>query len=107
VDDVVDALLLAAKSDQSSGQSFNLGAPDPISLVDLAKLTVEIAGSGSYELVPFPPEAKRIDIGDYFADYGRIYTTLGWQPNTSLADGLARTIEFYRKHAAHYWSSQP
>jgi UDP-glucose 4-epimerase len=107
VDDVVDALLLAAESEHSSGQSFNLGAPDPISLVELANLAVEIAGGGDFEIVSFPPEAKRIDIGDYFADYGRIYTTLGWQPKTPLAAGLAQTLEFYREHAAHYWSSEP
>jgi UDP-glucose 4-epimerase len=106
VDDVVDALLLAAESDHSNGQSFNLGSPDPISLADLAKLMVEIAGAGSFEFVPFPPDVKQIDIGDYFADYGRILTTLGWQPTTSLRDGLTQTLQYYRNHAPHYWSSQ-
>ena len=106
VDDVVDALLLAAESDHANGQSFNLGSPDPISLADLAKLLVAIAGAGRFEFVPFPAEAKQIDIGDYFADYGRIFTTLGWQPKTPLADGLAQTLEYYREHATHYWSSQ-
>jgi nucleoside-diphosphate-sugar epimerase len=104
VDDVVDALLKAAASDQANGQIFNLGSPEPISLKDLAALLLEIAETGVVELIPFPPDVQRIDIGDYFADFGHIHTVLGWSPQTSLRDGLETTLKFYRTHSRYYWS---
>src|SRR5215210_599676 len=69
VDDVVDALLLAATTDGVNGQIFNLGADETINLRDLAELLIEVNGGGHYDLVPFPSELKSIDIGDYYGDY--------------------------------------
>lgn len=103
VDDVVDAVLLAAASDEASGQLFNLGADDPITLRDLAAQLVQINGSGNYEIVPFPPDRKAIDIGDYYGDYRQLRARLGWQPRVPLVEGLRRTLEFYREHRDHYW----
>ena len=62
----------------------------------------EIAGRGSYRLVPFPPERKRIDIGDFYADISRVRETLGWAPRMALRDGLAETVAYYRRHKEHY-----
>ena len=102
VDDVVDAFLRAGAMDAADGQVFNLGGDTPVSLLDLARLLIEIAGRGSYRLVPFPPDRKKIDIGDFYADITKIRATLGWQPRVPLRDGLTRTIEYYRRHGDHY-----
>jgi UDP-glucose 4-epimerase len=102
VEDVVDALLLSASNPCIDGQIYNLGG-EPISLLDLAKLMIEVNGSGSYRLVEFPAERKRIDIGDYYGDYTKIHTELGWQPQISLREGIARTPAYYRKYKEHYW----
>jgi len=102
VDDVVDAFLRAGAQDAADGEVFNLGGQPPISLLDLAKLLIELAGHGSYRLVPFPAERKRIDIGDFAADASKIRGQLGWQPQVGLSDGLARTIDYYRKNREHY-----
>ncbi|MBI3932532.1 MAG: NAD-dependent epimerase/dehydratase family protein [Acidobacteria bacterium] len=102
VDDVVDAFLRAGATDSSDGQVFNLGGDEPTSLLDLVKMLVEIAGRGSFTLVPFPPERKRIDIGDFYADASRIRQTLGWQPRVRLREGLERTIAYYREHKERY-----
>jgi UDP-glucose 4-epimerase len=103
VDDVVDALLLAAARPEADGRVFNLGHGAPIALKALADLLVAVAGGGRVSMVPFPPELKAIDIGDYYADYGAIRAALGWEPRVDLADGLARTLAFYREHREHYW----
>ncbi len=102
IDDAVDALLLAAGSDKSNGCVFNLGGDCVISLRELAELFIDVNGGGRYLALPFPPERKRIDIGDYYADYGRIRTELGWKPKTSLRAALSRTLAFYRQNLPHY-----
>lgn len=103
VDDVVEAMLLAAATDGVNGQIFNLGADETINLRDLAQLLIELNGSGNYELIPFPPDRKTIDIGDYYGDYRMIQGRLGWRPQVSLRDGLAQTLAFYREHQQFYW----
>lgn len=107
VDDVVDALLLAAYSDEANGRVFNLGADDPISLQDLAALLVKINGGGEYSLVPFPPERKAIDIGEYYSDYRLFRAKVGWVPRVPLQEGLVRTLAYNRECANKYWEVEP
>ncbi|MBX3318615.1 MAG: NAD-dependent epimerase/dehydratase family protein [Nitrospira sp.] len=103
VDDVVDALMLAALSSESAGEIYNLGAEQPISLKETAELLIRCHGRGTYQLVPFPPERKSIDIGDYYGDFRKISSHLNWKPSVSLADGLMQTITYYEKHGHRYW----
>jgi UDP-glucose 4-epimerase len=98
VDDVVDAFLRAGATDASDGGVFNLGDAHPVSLVELVKLLIEVAGGGSFTLVPFPAERKKIDIGDFYADTSRVRTALGWEPKVPLRRGLAETVAWYREH---------
>jgi UDP-glucose 4-epimerase len=102
VEDVVDAFLRAGAMEAADGQVFNLGGGTPVGLLELAKKMIAIAGAGACTIVPFPAERKKIDIGDFYADAAKIKTALGWEPRVTLDDGLARTIDFYRKHKDHY-----
>jgi UDP-glucose 4-epimerase len=102
VDDVVDAFLRAGAMDAADGEVFNLGGDEPVSLLELAKTMVAIAGHGGYALTPFPPERKRIDIGDFYADTTKIRKALGWAPRVPLREGLERTIDYYRRHQDRY-----
>lgn len=101
VDDVVDAFLLAAASEDVNGEVFNLGGDVTVTLKELADMLVELHG-GTYQTREFPADRKSIDIGDYYADFTKIQTQLGWAPKTALKDGLAKTIAFYQKHLKHY-----
>src|SRR5438477_4107950 len=104
VTDVVEALLRAAVSEDANGQMFNLGHHEHVSLKELAALLVELNGSGKCELVPFPDDRKPIDIGDYYADFGKIEAVLGWSPTVTLEEGLKQTLEYYRQNYEHYWT---
>jgi len=105
VDDAVEAFLMAGANDAANGQVFNVGAIEPISLRELADLLIEVAGSGSYELIPFPAERKAIDIGSIYVDDRKIRRVLKWRPQIDMREGLTRTIAFYRAHRAEYWAS--
>jgi UDP-glucose 4-epimerase len=102
VDDAVEAFLLAATREEANGQVFNLGGCEVVSLRELAERLVAANGGGAFAAREFPADRKRIDIGDYYADDRRIRAALGWEPRVPLADGLARTLAYYRDHGEHY-----
>jgi UDP-glucose 4-epimerase len=102
VDDVVRAHLLAAVTPNIAGQTFNVGT-GPVTLLDIATQLIDIAGKGSIELVPFPDDARRIEIGDYVADTTKIERVLDWQPRISLREGLERSVRYYTAYRELYW----
>jgi UDP-glucose 4-epimerase len=102
VDDVVECLLLTARSTEASGEVFNVGNDERLSLRAIAEEIVAAAGSGSIESVPWPHDRDAIDIGSYYGDSSKAKRVFGWEPRTSFADGIARTIEFYRSHRSRY-----
>jgi nucleoside-diphosphate-sugar epimerase len=103
VDDVVSALLTAGSSDNVVGDYFNLGGMQPITLEALVQTLLRVTGTGSYRLVPFPEDRKSIDIGSAFSSFMKYNFATGWKPTTSMEDGLARTVEYYKRHKTHYW----
>ncbi|MFO0775924.1 MAG: NAD-dependent epimerase/dehydratase family protein [Nitrospiraceae bacterium] len=106
VDDVVDALVLAATRETAYGEVYNLGCDQPVTLQDTAKILIDLYGRGSLKLVPFPEDRKSIDIGDYYGDYTKIRAQLGWTPRVALRDGLMKTLAYYTDHAEYYWSRE-
>jgi UDP-glucose 4-epimerase len=103
VDDTVEALLLAPIVPGAAGQAFNLGSGRPASLKELAELLIEIAGKGSIEYVPFPEDAKRIEIGDYVADVTKVSEVMDWRPKVALREGLERSIRYFEQYRERYW----
>ena len=104
VDDCVNALLLAGTKDDANGKVYNLGSNEVIGLKDLAEIVISLGIDGNYELVPFPPERKSIDIGDYYSDFSLITNELGWLPTIKLRNGLKKTLDYYVTNHSHYWS---
>ncbi len=103
VDDVIEALLLAGASETAEGEIFNLGGAEPILLSVLAQELINVTGRGSVRCLPFPPERQSIEIGNAYSSYDKIQAVLGWQPRTSLRDGLTRTVQFYKERRDQYW----
>lgn len=103
VDDCVDALLLAGENEVSNGKVYNLGSHEVVCLKNLAEMMVNLGYGGSFELVPFLPERKAIDIGDYYSDFSLISNELGWHPKIGILDGLQRSVAFYHSNHQHYW----
>jgi UDP-glucose 4-epimerase len=102
VDDVVDAFLRAATTPDVHGGVYNLGGRSSLGVREFADLLIEVNGGGSYRVLPLPPEAAAIDIGDYAGDYSAFRAATGWEPRVELRDGLERTLAFYREHGSHY-----
>ncbi len=93
VDDMVEGLIAFMEQEEEIGP-LNLGNPEETSMLELARLVIELSGSRS-EIVfrPLPqddPRRRRPDIT-------KARRLIGWEPRTPLEEGLARTIEYFRK----------
>ena len=92
VDDMMRGLVALAESDVH--EPVNLGNPDEMALIDLARLIIELTGSRSeivFEALPEDdPQVRQPDIT-------RARDLLGWEPEVELRDGLERTIEHYTR----------
>ena len=92
VSDLVRGIL--ATLDNGDEMPVNLGNPEEVTVLELAQIIVRLAGSSSViEFRPLPiddPKQRRPDIG-------RARKVLGWQPEVSLEEGLARTLEYFRR----------
>jgi nucleoside-diphosphate-sugar epimerase len=96
VDDVIAALMTMAASPAADGRTYNVASGTGISMIELAKQIMAIAGSGRIEHVEWPALARQIETGDFIADVSRIREELGWQPRIPLREGLEKTVSFYR-----------
>lgn len=102
VDDAVDAFLLAAASDSSNGQIYNLGGESVVSLKGLAESVVSANGGGEFVIREFPSERQAIDIGDYYANFDLIRNSLGWNPKVSLIEGITKSLAYYQDNLKNY-----
>ena len=102
VDDAVDAFLRAGATPACDGSVFNVGGREHLTHKDLVARLLDAAGSGSVTYVPWPEDKRRIDIGSFYSDSTKFQTATGWAPEVTIADGLKRTLAFYREHMPKY-----
>ncbi len=102
IEDVLDALLIAATEEHAIGKVYNLGGPDPISLEDTAKIMCQEIEGSNYQMIPFPEDRKAIDVGDFICDYSAFGNQFGWEPKVNFEDGIQRTIEYFKTEIEHY-----
>ena len=102
VDDVIDALLLSATSEDAVGKAFNLGGPDPLSLKETAKLMCNLIEDAEFEMIPFPQDRKAIDVGDFICDYSAFSHSFGWQPKVTFKEGISKSLDFFKKELEYY-----
>jgi nucleoside-diphosphate-sugar epimerase len=102
VDDLVEALIIAATENKAIGRVYNLGAPDPMSLSETAKIMCHGIEGMSWNLVPFPQDRKAIDVGDFICDYNSFSSAFGWEPKFKFEEGIKRSLEYFRSELEHY-----
>jgi UDP-glucose 4-epimerase len=103
IDDVIDALLLAGNDSRLNGDYFNLAGVRPVPLEEFVKALLKAAGKGSYRIVEFPADKKAIDIGSVYSSAAKFNAVTGWTARVSIEEGLPLTLEYYKRHRAHYW----
>mmetsp|Transcript_22184 Transcript_22184/g.71530 ORF Transcript_22184/g.71530 Transcript_22184/m.71530 type:complete len:263 (+) Transcript_22184:304-1092(+) len=84
------------------GKIYNIGGSNEISNVDVAKTLIKIMGLHDREesLISFVPDRAFNDLR-YTIDNSAL-TALGWTEQVSWEDGLAKTVDWYRKYSHRY-----
>ncbi len=94
VDDMIDLVLRIMDTDDDCIGPINMGNPNEITVGELAETVIRLTGSRSkIEYLPLPaddPRQRRPDIT-------QARKVTGWEPTTSLEEGLTQTIEYFRK----------
>ena len=97
IDDLIRGLVAMMATDHGVTGPINLGNPGEFTIAELAAMVLEQTGSDSVlEYHPLPqddPVRRQPDIT-------RAKATLGWEPTIPLAEGLARTIDYFRTSLA-------
>lgn len=95
VEDLAEGFVRAAFTPGVEGNTINLGCGEEVSMRDIATAVLDLLGrpiSPDFGvLAPRPTEIMRM-----FSDSTRARELLGWEPRHSLAEGLTKTIEWYR-----------
>jgi len=95
IDDLVDGILLLL--DKGEAEPVNLGNDQEASILDFARVVIELTGSSSklrYDPLPVDdPKVRQPDIS-------RARSLLDWEPKIPLEEGLARTIEYFKEMAS-------
>ncbi len=103
IDDAIDAILRTASTDACYGEILNVGYNKPQTFLTLAKTIATLCKNGSYTFTEFTRERAAQEPGDFASDIRKIKKYTGWRPTTSLKDGIAQTVKYYRKYKNHYW----
>jgi UDP-N-acetylglucosamine/UDP-N-acetyl-alpha-D-glucosaminouronate 4-epimerase len=93
VENVVQANLLAAEAAQAPGQIFNVGSGVAYSLLDVLHELNAILGTN---VQPDFQPARAGDVRDSLADISQARQLLGYEPAVDFAEGLRRTVDYYR-----------
>lgn len=102
VSDVVNAFLYTGIADNVWGEAFNLGG-DAMSLENFVKQAINVYGRGKYTMIEFTDDRKKIEVGNYKADWTKINKFIGWSPNINIEYGLEKTFKYYEKYKQYYW----
>ncbi len=104
VADLVEGFLLLLTTPGIDGELFNLGCGEEVSMRELATKVMALLGDPvEVEFGALPD--RPTEIWRMYADSTRARERLGWAPQVSLAEGLARTVDWYRTELASGGSS--
>ncbi|MFP6581597.1 MAG: NAD-dependent epimerase/dehydratase family protein [Candidatus Hydrogenedentota bacterium] len=102
VEDCVDAILTVATSDEALGQLYFAAGDEEYSVTEFAKAIVDVLGKGTVDHVEWPEHWVNMDVGSVSVSNAKIKSALGWEPKTSLRDGLKQTWSFFEERLETY-----
>ena len=98
VEDVVNACILSMEKEAANYEIFNVGSGKPISILEIANLLIKLLGKDLKPDITF--KFRKGDVRHCYADISKIKSKIGFEPKTTLEDGLKKLIEWAKKTKA-------
>ncbi len=100
VEDLVNGMLAVMESMRAdaAGRVYNVGNPEEHTILEYAKLVLELVPSSRSQITYMPPVPD--DPSRRRPDITRARNELGWEPRVALSEGMSRTIEYFREVTA-------
>ena len=102
-EDLAEAAICLAVTPGTEGQVYNLGTGTGMALIDMAHIVAAAVPGTEVKQVEWPADRYFVETGDYISDISCISQATGWRPRTSLEEGVARTVDHYRRYREKYW----
>jgi nucleoside-diphosphate-sugar epimerase len=96
MDDVIDALIRAAMNREAQGEVINIASGQPVSIASMIKKVKARINCGEPQFGSVPYRSG--ENMSLYADISKAKQVLGWEPTVSLADGLEKTIAYFKKN---------
>lgn len=99
VEDTARAFLLAAEKPGIEGETIHFGQGSAVTIGELTRMCLDAVGSKA-QIVSAAERLRpeKSEVGLLLCDPRRAEKILGWKPETTLAEGLLRTIEYLRSN---------
>lgn len=98
VEDLVDALVKASITKRAIGETINIGTGKKHRIVDIVRKILDLMGNPiepSIGALPYRPN----EIWEMYCDNSKAKSVLGWEPKTSLDEGLGKTVKWYLENS--------
>jgi nucleoside-diphosphate-sugar epimerase len=94
---VINAIMLCQSDKKADGKIFNVCTGRKVRIKDLLQIIIKSFGKDpSYPVILGEPTPR--DQFGVFGNYDLIHRTLGWSPEISLEDGIARMADWVKKY---------
>lgn len=98
ITDLIEGILAVGSSDEIKGETFNLGNPAEMTVLEIAHMIQAVSGaSSSFVYKPLPKD----DPTQRKPDITKIKKVLGWEPKGNLKDGLLQTLTYFKNVMSH------
>ena len=103
VGDTVDGFIRGAETEGVQGQLFNLGVGKGVTIGALAENIIEVFGSNAHvESEDERIRPEKSEVMALISNNSKSREALGWEPRTTLSQGLAHTIEFIQSNSGSF-----
>ncbi len=102
IDDIIDAMVLAASSNEAIGEILNIGSGNSTRFCDMVSSVISCVKKGRMEFIPWPDNYEKIETGDVSVDISKLHRITLWQPKYSIQEGIRLTYEYFKNNYSNY-----
>jgi UDP-glucose 4-epimerase len=101
IDDIIDAYSMMLECDKRICEPINFGTGTEVTIENLAHMIIRLCNR---DIEPVYVDPRPGEVRQLVADYSKSRALLGWEPKTSLREGLEKYIEWFSNYRTEEWA---